>query len=552
MRAALLRYRAAWPAAGIILIAIVAYWFTLSSLADYLRLDTPLAYLLMLPFFSLLLAIVTVQRYDGAPAAPREPHIDLLIGIPLLLVAVLLVAVLPATWSTYYWTERPDVISLALFIAGSIVICYGFTWFWRLRSSLLFIVLMWPAFYLHFMAGMLQSFTDATNAVLTTVAQQLPFGVTSHAGGILTVQTQQGESLSVVLSTACSGANGVLGIALVGSALACVLEGRRLLKLLWLVAGMLVVFALNIVRIISILWLARTGHPGFALGSYHAAIGLALFTLTLVLLMLTAPRFRLHWSFLDAPAQDTSRPAPEARSWTLGRLRIPVATGLMATAFLCLVAERDLGSYAAFVDGTGAPTVKAFSVHQPMPKGWKVSYLATYDWAQQYFGTNSKFDRYALDYGGSDSSQAWMDIVRTDDQGALDAYNLQSCFLFHNYDLHTTRRIDIGHGVTALLLNYSDAETHSEWATVSWAWPVSYDQQTSYERVTLTTDLSRDGGSAAPDPQPSSGFRGVVLSIFNSFGGGSSDTDPRYGGADRALEGVATSIVATTVGGITT
>jgi hypothetical protein len=144
-----------------------------------------------------------------------------------------------------------------------------------------------------------------------------------------------------------------------------------------------------------------------------------------------------------------------------------------------------------------------------------------------------------------------MDVVRTDDRGSLEAYNLQSCFLFHNYVLHTARRIDVGHGVTALLINYSDPDTKAEWATVSWAWPVLHDQQTSYERVTLTADLHRDGGRSAPNPEPSSGVRSVVLSIVNSFGGDKSGSDAAYHAADRALQGVASSLVATTVGGTT-
>jgi hypothetical protein len=138
-----------------------------------------------------------------------------------------------------------------------------------------------------------------------------------------------------------------------------------------------------------------------------------------------------------------------------------------------------------------------------------------------------------------DSARGYCQLIR-------DAYNLQSCFIFHHYQLHTTRRVDVGHGVTALLINYSDPATKADWATVSWAWPVRLDAQTSYERIALTADLSRDGGSKAPDPEPSSGLRSLVLDLFNSFGGGASN-DSAYGGADRALEGVATSMVTSTI-----
>ena len=548
MRAMALRHRAVWPAVGLVVAAIVAYWFTLSSLADYLRLDTPLAYLLMLPFFALLIVVATLERYRGSPA-PREPHIDLLVGIPMLIVAVLLVTVLPAAWSTYYWSERPDVISMALFLAGGITIAYGVTALWRMRSALLFIVLMWPALYLHLMAGLMRSFTDLTNTALTGVAQHLPLQVTSAPGNILSLPTNTGKVISVTLSTACSGVNGVLGMALVGSALAIVFNGRRWRKLLWLLTGLVLVFAFNIVRIISILALARGGHPELALGGYHAVIGLVLFTVALGVMLLVAPVFGLRWSLWSAPRAGT-KPAAPSRTRSLGRARIPAAAGIVITALLGLIAERDLGSYATFIDGTGAPTVRPFNLGNQVPDGWKVSYFTTYGWAQQYFGSNSKFDRYVLDYGDTSHRDAWIDIVRTDDRGSLEAYNLQSCLLFHNYQLHSTRRIDVGHGVTALQLNYSDPETKAEWATVSWAWPVVADRQTSYERITLTADLQRNGSRSAPNPEPSTGMRGVVLSILNSFGGSpAAGSDAAFHSADLALEGVANSIVSSTLRG---
>lgn len=552
LRRIALRHRAAWPAVALLVAATAAYWFTLSSLADYLRLDTPLAYLLMLPLFSLLVVVATVARYRNAPPPPREPHIDLIVGTPLLIVAVLMLALLPSVWSTYYWSERPDVISLALFVSGGVIVAYGTTWFWRMRSALLFIVLMWPAFYLHLMAGPMQWFTDGTNAVLTAAARMLPLGVTTGPNNILTLPTGGGKSIAVALSTACSGVNGVLGMLLVGSALAVVFDGPRRRKLLWLLAGVVLVFAFNIARLLSILALASGGHPDLALGSYHAVIGLVLFTAALLAMMLLAPRFGLRWDWLitSAASTATGTQQPPSRPRTLGRARIPAVAGIALVGVLAFTSERDLGAYASFIDGTGAPVVRAFSSTATVPIGWKVSYATTYPWAQQYFGSSSRFDRYLVDYGGNHRTEAWMDVVRTDDQGALEAYNIQSCFLFHNYQLHTSRRIDIGHGVVALLINYSDPQTKDRWVSVSWAWPVLYHDQTSYERITLTADLARDGAHRAPDPQPSTGVRGVVLNLINSFGAGSSRaTDSMYGSADHALQGVATAMVDSTMRG---
>ena len=544
---ALGRYPAVWPAIGLIAVATAGYWYTLSSLADYLRLDTPLAYLLLLPFFSLLVAGNTLLRHRGAPSPPRELQIDLLVGIPLMLTALLMLVVLPVLWSTYYWVERPDVLSLGLFLSGGIILLFGAGWFWRLRGAMLFIFHMWPGLYLNLLAGAMRSLTDVTNAALTLVAQHLPLGVTSTGGDVLSVQIDLRHTIDVSLTTACSGANGVLGVALVGGALSMLYVGRRGRKLMWLLSGMVLVFGFNIARIISILVLARNGHPDFALGGYHATIGLVLFVLTLILMMAVAPLFglRLYMTTLQ-PAGRAERPQTSSRP-SLRRSHVAIGAMIVALGGAALAADLDLGSYASFIDGTGVSRVHSFSPAAEVPAHWTALYQAEYLWAQQYFGANSTYKRYVLSYGTADTNRAWVDVVTTDDQGSLATYNLQSCFIYHNYLLHATRRVDVGHGVTALLINYSDPATNTEWVTVSWAWPVLHDDGTSYERIAITADLGHHAGSLPPAAEPAGGLRGTVLSILNGFGLGPQQdgSDAHYASTDNALQAIAGKFVDT-------
>src|SRR5438270_13525530 len=107
------RYRRAWPAVGIVIATVVAYHFTLASFFDFLSRDTPLAYLPLLPLFCLGIAIVTAKRYAKAPPI-QDRQIDFLIGVPLIVLALALITLAPAIASAYYWTDRADVVSLAL------------------------------------------------------------------------------------------------------------------------------------------------------------------------------------------------------------------------------------------------------------------------------------------------------------------------------------------------------------------------------------------------------------------------------------------------------
>ncbi|MBV9524345.1 MAG: exosortase/archaeosortase family protein [Candidatus Dormibacteraeota bacterium] len=536
---AYLRRRPSWlmPAA-IVGATVAAYWFTLGSLADYLRLDTPLAYLLMLPFFALLLALVTVMRYQHLPPPPRIVLLDVSIGCALLLVALLAVTVLPESWSTYYWVERPDVISLVLFVSGALILCYGTVWFWRLRTSVVFLLLMWPSLYLHALAGPLQSVSDATNRGLAVVTEYLPLGITRSAGDVLTVHPAHGSPVSVVVSSACSGANGLLGMALIGSAMALMFDGGRLRKLLWVVAGMALIFVLNVVRIISILALARAGNASFALGAYHAVIGLVLFVAALSLMRVLAPRFGLRWT---PSSLSRGIPARWRAQNVAGRgAQAAIAGFVTAVAVLALLAEGSFSGYASFFDGSGEPTVSPYDVHDRLPAGWQASLFANYDWARQYFGNNSRFTRYLLQHGSG--TLAWMDVVLTDDQGALDAYNLQACYLYHNDTLESVQRVSLLTGITGLVIDYREPQTNVQWASVSWTMPVLDHGTTSYERLNLTTGVNYKGGVKAPDPQPATGFGGVVLALVNVFDSDSGATTIAYRSADRALQGVAGSI----------
>jgi exosortase/archaeosortase family protein len=543
MKALVVRHRRLLPALGIVLAGLVAYHYTLSTMFDYLVLDTPLAYLPLLPIFAIGIAAFTVNRYRRVPVPHRDRHLELIMGIPILAVAVALITVIPALSSTYYWTDRADVLSIAFFAAGSVIVLYGTTWFWRLRAAFLFLLLMWPALYLHVLSGVMQSFTNGTNTVLAMIVQRVgALGVTLLPGdGNMSIQpVHDAAPILINVGTACSGANSVLGFALIGGALLTAVSGGFRRKFLWLLTGLVLCFALNVVRLISIMALARAGHPELALGGYHAIIGLVLFCIATVIMLLLMPAFGLR--LRDAVPGSGAGPSVAA-AWT--RRRIVALAGFAAVIALLFAADSQLAPYAAFVDGSGVARVGAFPSADFA--GFSTEHVDTYTWAKQYFGDNSSFDRYTL--SGAQSELVYADVVRTSDRSSLDAYNLQNCFLFHNYNITTSRRVDLGHGVTGLLLNYSDPATKARWATVSWAWPVYYKNTTYYERIALTSNLY-GGPSTGPDVRPDNGLRSIFLDVVNTITGGGKQNSPgeaEFTKADTNLESVGGLLVAGTI-----
>ncbi|HEX4578475.1 MAG TPA: archaeosortase/exosortase family protein [Candidatus Dormibacteraeota bacterium] len=550
------RYRALWPAAVIVVVTLIAYPLTWGSMFDYLHLQTPLSYLPLLPLFSLSIALFTASRYRDSPPVVRDRQTDWLIAIPMLVAAVALVVVVPPMASTYYWSSRADVLSMAFFVAALVTLIYGVTWLWRIKASLLFLVLTWAALYLALIPGLMQSFTDATNSALATVVHALPLGVSlTSSPGVLLVHQANGASLAVSVGTACSGADAVLGFLLIGGVILTATGRGRGRKLLWMAVGLSMTFLVNVVRLTSVVALAAAGQPGLALGEYHAVVGLIVFGIVLAMMILLLPLFGLR---PRARVASSGRGAGAASGVNtqpaVSRRRRYTTFATMTTlAILLGVANHNLAPFAAFQDGSGSPTVRPFSTGSA-PTGWGVRYETAYGWATQYFGANATYTRYFVWHNAPGiSSQAaaaaahrfvYADVVRTDDKGSLDAYNLQNFFLLHNYAITTSRRVDVGGGVTALLLNYSDPTSGYRWATISWDWPVANQGQPSYERVALSSGLTTRGVDA--DISPTGGVNGFMVGVLNLFNGSHDDpnADSLYKGTDLTLQSDAAALIA--------
>ena len=549
--------------------ALVAYHFTLSTFLDNLSLDTPLAYLPLLPLIAIWATWEAAGRYRGRPTPIRDRQLDHILAVPLLLVALFLISVTPVLWGTFYWSLRPDVLSFALFITGAVVLAYGVGWAWRMRAPLLLLFLMWPALYISFLSGVLSWFVRATDSVLSLITSHLALGVSQVASNpsLLVVHPAVGPALQISVSAACAGGDGVLGFLLIGGALLTAVTGPISGRLLWLVAGLLLTFVLNVGRIVAIALLAGAGHAAFALGGFHEVIGLVLFGLGMAAMLWLLPGFGLSRpASLGGPALP---PAGQARggnpaatvsptSWsaaTMGlgglcwRRAARVASVLLGIG-LFLAADQSLGLYAGYATGSGAPTVVAMSTASRVPRGWQLGLLTSYPWGTEYFGPGSSYVRYQLTRPGGPAGDAvlWADVVTTPDNSALLTYTVENCFLFHNYDIVAASTVALGHGVTALLLNYSDPTTNGQWATLTWTWPVRAAGTTAYERIELTSPLVT-GSFEPPNLQPAGGpVQNMVVAVENFFNGAPSPAHNlgrrRYQGADAALTSFGAQFVA--------
>lgn len=519
----------------------VAYHFSLQTLVRSLGVETPLAYLGLVPIIALMLAAARSQAADHEPDI-HDRQLDYIVGMPLLAAALVMLIILPVRLSSLFWVWRLDLLSLPLFVAGAISIAFGVRAMWRLRFPIGFLLLAWPLPYSLFLTNWLQSFTDLTVAGLRVALTvfEVGRGVPGSDGSLFAI-THGTTEFVVSVASACSGVNGMLGFVLAGTAFASLVKGGRLPKLMWLMGGLALIWALNVGRILLIFAVGTGWGERVAIDGLHPYIGLVVFCLGVLLMIFAMPLFGLRIAPKGrTPGPATGPPpitrlfsaehalAPEpmaaAASPTPARRPIPlsrIAVSLVVVLGLLMgVANRDLRDYELVADDLGAPRLAAFAANQPRPPGWSVGLSDTYTWATRFFGDDSSWNRYTYTTSGtgaspfSSSAPVIADVISTSDLGSFTTYGLEACYSFHGYTINDSRNVDLGGGITGRVVSHFNTSTNSDWTSIVWHWPVQSDLGTRFERVVLI--MLNAATSTLDTPE-------ADLSVTRSLGLGLSD-----------------------------
>ncbi|MEX0768605.1 MAG: archaeosortase/exosortase family protein, partial [Microthrixaceae bacterium] len=122
---------------------VACYQVSLWTLIRGVTVDTPLAYLGLVPFISAALGYVLARPRKFEPNI-HDRHIDRILGVPVVLAALASLVLLPARMSTMYWMYRIDLLTMPLFVAGVILLAFGVRMLWRTKAAVMFLFLAWP------------------------------------------------------------------------------------------------------------------------------------------------------------------------------------------------------------------------------------------------------------------------------------------------------------------------------------------------------------------------------------------------------------------------
>ncbi|HUZ44526.1 MAG TPA: exosortase/archaeosortase family protein [Acidimicrobiales bacterium] len=482
-----------WFRALLLLAAlVVAYRYSLSSLLGSLGSDTPLAYVGLAPFIALGIAVL-LSRPAQPAAVVHDRYIDYMVGLPLLGTALLMAVVLPDRMSILFWYYRVDLLSLPLFAAGAIAVLFGAPALWRVRWAVGFLLLAWPVPYNFALDHGMAQFSNLTLVSVRAMLRVLPVATPSGAsGGTVFLVHHAGQSFPLSVVSACTGVDSFIGFGLVGMAVLTLVEGGKLAKGLWLSVGMVLVYGLNLVRLMLIFWAGSKFGQTVALDGLHPVLGLLLFGAGVAVMVTGLGRF--HLDIRPAPSQ--ARPAPGAAvaptRWRLHGRLLGAAVVVSVVAAAVGAADGNFGQYGPLAGQMGSPRLVSFAEAPIQLSGWSVQPIDRYGWASQYFGTGAVWTRYAYAPTTGGAATVLADVIDTPDLSSFSTYDVLACYDYHGYGLSGIQRVGLGAGVQATEMTLKIPGLVGRWNALYWVWPVETAQGTNYERIVLLAPVNAD------------------------------------------------------------
>jgi len=512
-------------AVALVGLVVLAYNYSLMTLARGLTLQTPLAYLALAPIMALVLAAVRLRIEP--PALPiHDRQVDWIVGLGLIGLAGAILVLLPSATSSTFWLQRVDLLTLPIFVSGLIALLFGVRRVWALKGPIAFLLLAWPIPFTLLLGGTLDQFTEVTARLVGVITQVLPVAHASQADPTMFIIGSGRQAFAVSIGSACAGMNSFVGFLLIGTAMLYAVRGALVRRVVWLALGLAIVFGLNVIRIIAILATGATLGEQAALEILHPVAGLIAFNVGVLLMIALVPRFGLR--FIGASDRPASQPSPSDSPVRRVRPALLVA-GVVAVALA--VTDFGFARYEAISSGLADARLTSFDVRQAHVPNWRISFVGKFLQGTQYFGPTSDWQRVlyvATPAAALQSSRnVYVDAITTDDAGTFAAYGLEACYTFHGYQIASIVTTDIGAGVQAQIIDYINPKNNVAWSALWWEWPYSDGFRTRYERVVI---LLSEG--------PKTTFTGVTATDVSS--GGS-----RFAQSDRFLVTFARDLVKT-------
>jgi exosortase/archaeosortase family protein len=440
---------------------VVVYWSALRYTYVGLRSFDPSSPLVFVPFVPFAAFAVGVTRWRGAadePVALPQRGADVIIGGFFLGAAWLAAYEAPRIYSTETLTWRADLLSLAPFTAGMIVLLYGGRMLFRLRAAVILLTAMSPAMYRPILAPLRTVLDTGTFVLLSALQHVFTWyrAETTSQGDYVTLNGAHPFTVSV--TQACAGGGAVLGGLLLAGTVGLVTTGSLRRKLLWGLVTVALAWLGNILRLLVLFVVGYHYDMATMMGRPHDWLGAACLSLSLSLSLLLVRPFGLAF-FVRTP-----HPTPAHCLTRMSRGTIAVATVAALAVMVPSAAATGRFDFLAGRSHSAAPSAQEAISAVP-----GITPLAPIGWAPAFFGSQARWSRWLIfDATSAGSMPTAVDIVHTADAARFDTYGLAACYGFHGYQLTVQGTTSLPGGRVGESIVYRDRATGAHVTVLAW------------------------------------------------------------------------------------
>ena len=502
--------------------------------------------------FALVAALYIFWLRAHSEQAPksRDILVDLFLIGPLVLIAFFILFVTPASLSWYFWLNRMDLAALAPWAMAVALATIGYQQVLRTWPTWLLLVLVWPYPAVWLQRLLTDVFVSATawTGQFVVAFARLPYATDRADPQVFTTtHLPEEENFTLVVGQLCSGTSVTIGFLVVGAGLVLMTQGSASRRWWWLLAGAVLAFGTNLVRVAVLLIVATNGSRELAMEVVHPILGLVFFGLVVLVMLLLLRPFGLRFRPVPRGRRLVWEPSPG------GGKALRVVWALMAGAALGIGAGVVQAQAFDFIGvGDGAPTVSVESERGIIPEvpGWELEHETEISWTD-LFGRTSRGDVFSYLQPGYQEGDAVIGVqtIVTEDKATLDRYSLEQCIEFHRRDLEARRAVDLGHGLTGYILH--DTYEGIPSSVLYWVMPVTVDGDLFHARIALFGDIEDPTSYAGLEAvtregsAPAVRFGQALETAMDTLPSG--EDDPRREQVDRDLVAMALALVAVMV-----
>jgi len=396
--------------------------------------DTPTAYLIWVPVIT---AIWGCMVMSTGSAYPDDGELDGLLGVALLGMSGLALAIGPFKWPYVFLAKDAGVLLWPLWGLGLSWLVFGVGSTRRLAAPLAFLFLAWPPLLTAVSAIAQGTLVQLSVSVLAAGAGAVAWIHQGLPSGTFLIRSAA-QWVPVYVSEACSGADGLLGAAVLLPVMLMELRGTMLRRLTFVAAALALAVVLNLVRLGSIVAALHFTGAGFALAILHPALGFILFGLLGLVLLWMGRLLRLGGGF-SAIRFDT---LPG------GLWRIMLGGLFAAGLFVSLIPALSppLGSASRPLAVASASPSSLL----PSLPGYAASRVTYFNDASVLGPDSFSVARtYLARSGGIVLAEVWS----TPDPWALESFNFTDCLLYHGSTIVASQPFQVASGALATIFD---------------------------------------------------------------------------------------------------